>query len=253
MTVLNQGKKETGIKNNQKLDVDLGNVDLSVNNQKLALSAGNLDLSVNKDKHDIPDVTVEVDPTYPRMEWEKDMTNEDLKRVEFNAIRLKELREKQGKRAAEEKKIKRRFASRVRFWFDEKSFIVFRDVALLPAYSVFGDKANMMLTGGYVGFIMGLAFVLGRLWNWFVPAFYLGVLYTDEENCYVVKCLLVVWIVTKVVKCIFKQKEDTYHHAMMNVYHKPTDWLAIGNGIGFYVEIGIILGLTYLVYGDGYG
>lgn len=106
----------------------------------------------------------------------------------------------------------------------------------------------MMLVGAYLGFVIGIGFIAGRVWGWIVLMFYLAVIYSDENNAYIAKCLLVVWLVSMVVKCVFKKKDDTFYHTMMNVYHKPTDWMAIGNGIGFYVEIGIIIGLTYLVY-----
>lgn len=185
--------------------------------------------------------------------WEMDMTKKDMERAQERAKILEKDRKRKMKEFQESQKMKGKFKGRVRFWFDERSFVVVRDVLLSPVFNTVGDKAYMMLVGGYLGAVLGVAFIAGRIWGWLVPMLYIGLIYSDETNAYIAKCLLTIWLVSKVVKCVFKKKEDTYHHAMMNVYHKPTDWMAIGNGIGFYVEIGIIIGLTYLVYGDGYG
>lgn len=241
--VLNSKRDLKNVKNQGNLSVR------KLNNQNVIYRDMNIG-KLDNDNGETSGVTVE---SVEELDWEKGMTDQQKKRTVVNAERLARERERNRKRSFEERKIKNGFASKARKWFDEYSFIVCRDLLLVRAHSVFGEKIHMMLIGGYIGMIMGCAFIIGRIWGLLVPVFFVSLIYTDDENTCVAKSLFVIWVVTKIVKCMFKKKEETYHHAMMNTYYKPVDWLAVGNGLGFYVEIGIMIGLTYLVYGEGYG
>lgn len=189
-----------------------------------------------------------------RHEWEKGMTDEDLRKADENAQRMRMEDEKQYKKKLEADKIKRKFESRTRMYFDEYSFVILRDVLLVPGYKILGEKIFMSLIGLYIGFYMGVAFLLGQIWGPFIPALYCSTIYIDQDCSMVAKCLMTIWFVTKMIKKIFLQKDkETAYEAMMYRPQKATDWYAIGRGMGFYVDISIMLGLTYLVHGNGYG
>lgn len=182
------------------------------------------------------------------------MTDDDLIEVEENAKKLKAEAERHYKRKIENDKIKRRFESRTRDYFDEYSFVVVRDVLLIPGYKILGDKIYMSLLGMYIGMYMGVAFLLGRIFGPFVPLFYCATIYVDRDHSMVAKCLVTIWVITKMIKKIFlKTDKETNYEAMMYRPQKATDWYSIGRGMGFYADLAIMIGLTYLVHGNGYG
>lgn len=182
------------------------------------------------------------------------MTEEDYALYEETAKAEKAKEEAAYKKHLEVKKIKNRFESRVRDYFDEYSFVFIRDILLQPGYKILGEKIFLSLLGLYMGMYVGIAFVLGNICGFFVPLFYGFTVYLDQDHAMLAKCLGVIWVVTKFIKafCTKKEKETTYE-AMFYKPQKATDWYAIGRGMGFYVDLSIIIGLTYLVYGTGYG
>lgn len=182
------------------------------------------------------------------------MTDEEV----LQSDREEKLFEKQARidseKAEKLARLKRVFKSRVRFYYDEYSFMFFRDILLEPCEKILGERVHMSLVGLYLGMYVGIAFVVGRIWGLFVPLFYLATFYVDQDESMIGKCLFGIWITTKVIKIAFmKTPKETHYQAMMYAPKKATDWYAIGKGMGFYVDIGIMIGLTYLVHGNGYG
>jgi hypothetical protein len=190
----------------------------------------------------------------PRHNWENGMTDEEILRADRKEKQLEQEAKENLKKNMEKEKIKKRFHSRVRFWFDEYSYVIYRDMLLIPGEKILGDKVHMSLVGLYLGMYVGLAFLLGRIWSFLVPMLYLFTFYVDQDESAIAKCLFGIWFVTKIIKAIFlKTPKQTHYEAMMYAPQKATDWYSIGRGMGFYVDIAIMIGLTYLVHGNGYG
>jgi len=74
---------------------------------------------------DIPDITVETEmEQQEREDWENGMIDKELRRSNIRAEQLQKQRIKNAERLGKERKIKNKFKSSVRFWFDERSYVI---------------------------------------------------------------------------------------------------------------------------------